>query len=68
MANLWEQIYRYRIEYLKDVKVREGLVEEHRRLLHALCERNADEAVRLARLHIANQELTIARQLEEEKK
>ena len=68
VANLWEQIYRYRIEYLKDVKVREALVEEHRQLLHALCERNAAEAVRLARLHIANQELTIARQLEEEKK
>ena len=68
VANLWEQIYRYRIEYLKDVKVRAGLVEEHRQLLGALCARNAEEAVRLARLHIANQELTIARQLEEEKK
>ncbi len=68
VASLWEQIYRYRIEYLKDVKVRAGLVEEHRQLLQALCARNTDEAVRLARLHIANQELTIARQLEEEKR
>lgn len=68
VANLWEQIYRYRIEYLKDVRCREALVQEHRQLVEALCARNEEEAVRAARLHIANQELGIASQLEGEEK
>lgn len=66
VASLWEQIYRYRIEYLKDIRRGEDLVREHREMVKALCDRDEEAAVRTARLHIANQELTIARQLEEQ--
>lgn len=66
VANLWEQIYRYRIEYLKDVRRGAALVQEHQEMVKALCARNEEAAVKTARLHIANQELTIAKRVEEE--
>lgn len=66
VANLWEQIYRYRIEYLKDVRRGAALVQEHQEMVKALCARNEEAAVETARLHIANQELTIAKRVEEE--
>jgi DNA-binding GntR family transcriptional regulator len=64
VADLWEQIYRYRIEYLKDARHGETLVREHQELVRALRERNEEAAVRTARLHIANQELAIVSRLE----
>lgn len=67
VANLWQQIYRYRIECLKDEKRGESLVQEHQELVKALCARDVEEAIRMARLHISNQETTIAGQLEEQK-
>ena len=67
VANLWEQIYRYRIEYLKDTRRGETLAREHQELVAALCAKEEEAAIRMARLHIANQELAIARKLEGEK-
>lgn len=64
VADLWEQIFRYRIEYLKDARHGETLVREHQELVRALRERNEEAAVRTARLHIANQELAIVSRLE----
>ena len=64
VANLWEQIYRYRIEYLKDTRRGEALAREHQELVTALCARDKKAAMETARLHIANQELAIARRLE----
>ena len=64
VADLWEQIYRYRIEYLKDARHGETLVREHQELVRALRESIVVAAVRTARLHIANQELAIVSRLE----
>ena len=64
VANLWEQIYRYRIEYLKNTKRGETLAREHQELVAALRAREEAKAICTARLHIANQELAIARKLE----
>ncbi len=66
VANLWEQIYRYRVEDLKDKKRGETLAREHQQLVAALCARDEEAAMRTARLHIANQELAIAKRLEGE--
>ncbi len=63
VANLWQQIYRYRIERLKGVN-RESLVQEHHNLVEAICARDEEAAVGMARLHISNQEESITRQLE----
>lgn len=68
VANLWEQIYRYRIEYLKDRKRGEALAREHQELVRALCARDETAAMQTARLHITNQELAIEKRLEGEGK
>ena len=64
VGSLWQQIYRYRIERLKGVN-RESLAQEHQDLVQAICARDEEAAVRMARLHISNQEVTITKQLEE---
>ena len=63
VGSIWQQIYRYRIERLKGAN-REILAQEHQNLVHALIARDEEAAVRMARLHISNQEVTISRQLE----
>ncbi|MDO5100284.1 MAG: GntR family transcriptional regulator [Eubacteriales bacterium] len=56
LSNLREQIYRYRLEYLKVDRAHEVLVEEHRRILEALRERDEEKAAGMIRVHIDNQE------------
>ena len=63
VESIWQQIYRYRIERLKGAN-REILAQEHQSLVHALIARDEEAAVRMARLHISNQEVTISRQLD----
>lgn len=62
--NIKEQMYRYRMEYLKDVKVRETLVKEHRQLLQALEEHCLESAEDSIRAHIQNQQDAIRRELD----
>lgn len=59
LANLREQIYRYRMEYLKDENVRRVLVEEHRQILGAIRERDAEKAKSIIYRHIENQRVGI---------
>jgi DNA-binding GntR family transcriptional regulator len=61
--NLREQIYRYRVEYLKDWKVRSELEEEHRELFHALQEGDVPQAVDCMKRHIQNQQYGIVKTL-----
>ena len=42
LNNLREQMYRYRMEYLKDRKSHSVLVREHEEILNALCAREAE--------------------------
>lgn len=66
ISNLAERIYRYRFEYIKQQS--DGgktLVDEHRAIISYIEERNTDEAIKAIELHIDNQEISIAKQLEE---
>ena len=63
VSNLSEQMYRYRFEYIKDVKQRVGLVEEHRQIYEALCCGDRERAVAVSAVHIDNQEKAIIRQI-----
>ena len=63
VESIWQQIYRYRIERLKGANL-ESIVQEHQELVQALCARDEEAAVRMARLHISNQEVSISKQLE----
>ena len=55
LNNLREQIYRYRIEYLKDEKTRNRLVMEHREMYEAIRDRDIEKAKKIASSHIENQ-------------
>ena len=72
LNNLREQMYRFRVEYLKDTEIREVLVREHDSIVKALENRDEEEAVKVMGLHIDNQFRTINRALDsrnpEEKK
>ncbi len=67
LNNLREQMYRYRLEYIKDENKRKMLVAEHDTLVKAISERNPDKAKNAIKLHINNQEKTIIDNLTTEK-
>ena len=62
LNNLREQMYRYRLEYLKDTQSHDRLVEEHQRIVDAIIDKNKEEAVRLIQEHIYIQELTVIKE------
>ena len=59
LNNLREQMYRYRIEYLKDVKSRRSLVEEHDALYERMKNRDLAGAQKMIREHIERQQESI---------
>lgn len=56
LNNLREQMYRYRVEYLKDKTTHSRLIEEHRQIYHALKEKNEERATHYVAEHLRNQE------------
>ena len=59
LSNLREQMYRYRVEYLKDYNSHGILAEEHDEIVNALCARDKVRACRAVIAHIDNQEASI---------
>ena len=59
LSNLREQIYRYRIEYLKDEDTRQQLVQEHAMMTRAIRERDVEKAQELSFEHLENQRKAI---------
>ncbi len=55
LGNLREQMYRYRVEYLKDEAVYPQLLEEHESLIRAIERRQKDRAAEIICRHIENQ-------------
>ena len=66
LNNLREQMYRYRLEYIKDADKRQILMVEHEHMLKALTLRHIQEAKMAVREHIDNQEITILKNLKEQ--
>lgn len=64
LNNLREQIYRYRVEYLKDEETRNVLVKEHEELYYAIKERNVSRALEISNKHIENQRKAIIQSIE----
>lgn len=56
ISNLREQMYRFRLEYIKDEKSRKLLVEEHRAIADAIIKGDAELAKSILEAHIQNQE------------
>lgn len=63
LNNLREQMYRYRLEYIKDEQKRKALVDEHESLLNAISARDVEAAKEAIKQHINNQEKTIIENL-----
>ena len=66
LNNMREQIYRYRVEYLKEGETRDLLVKEHEELTKAIKERDVERAKQLSFQHIENQRMAILRSIEAE--
>ena len=64
--NLREQMYRYRLEYIKDEDKRQVLLVEHENILRAVKQRKTEEAKEAMREHIDNQEITVSRNIKEQ--
>ncbi len=62
--NLREQIYRFRVEYIRQLDDFSGLAEEHKELVQCLIDRRGDDANNLAALHIQNQEKAVIHQIQ----
>ncbi|MCD2492008.1 GntR family transcriptional regulator [Lacrimispora sp. NSJ-141] len=66
--HLREQMYRYRIEHIKDRSQRKILVQEHQDIMRALSGRDVDLTRRTIRNHINKQEVTVARSIKEQER
>lgn len=66
LNNLREQMYRYRLEYIKDEDKRQVLLVEHDYILAALKSRSIAEAKTAMREHIDNQEITVSYNIKEQ--
>ena len=59
LANLREQMYRFRLEYLKDASIRESLVSEHEEIMRAVAGRDGELAAGLIGKHMDDQQKVI---------
>ncbi|MDO4649425.1 MAG: GntR family transcriptional regulator [Eubacteriales bacterium] len=66
LNNMREQIYRYRVEYLKEEEPRQQLLAEHQRLVEAIRSRNVEEARKISYDHLENQRTAIIRSIRKE--
>ncbi len=61
--NLREQMYRYRLEYIKDEDKRQVLLLEHDHILMAVKMKKVEDAKEAMREHIDNQEITVSKNI-----
>lgn len=59
--NLSEQMYRYRLEYVKDARVHSILINEHEDIIRQLSSKDVDKAQMVMKQHIVSQERGIER-------
>ncbi len=65
LSNLREQMYRYRLEYIKDAGKRQILIVEHEKILRCIRRHSIAEAKAAVREHIDNQEITVSKNIKE---
>lgn len=64
--NLAERVYRYRMEYIKEISDHKILIKEHAQILSCIKKRDAIKAQEAILKHVSNQEKAIIRQLKED--
>ena len=68
VGNLSQQMYRYRLEYIKDVSQHGRLIEEHEEIYRCIRSRDGEAGARAIRMHIYNQEQSILSQIQQKRK
>ena len=63
LNNLREQMYRYRLEYVKDARAHSILISEHNDIIDKLSKKDEENTKIVIRQHITNQEKGIIRLL-----
>lgn len=66
LNNLREQVYRYRVEYIKNPKNYPVLIKEHEEILQGLKDREVDRAVSAMQEHVENQALAVKAVIQEQ--
>ena len=64
LNNIRSQVYRYRLENLKNKTSHPDLIREHTLLIDALARRDEESAVQVIRTHIENQRTSIIQNLQ----
>ncbi len=67
LYNLREQMYRYRVEYLKRTEVHSSLLDEHQVIIATLENRDKEAAKQAIRKHVDNQVEKVANTIREKK-
>ena len=63
-SNLREQVYRYRVQYIKDDKLHPVLEEEHRMIVDYILKKDVQNAVNTMKKHIINQEEGVIKKIQ----
>ncbi|EOT24502.1 hypothetical protein C805_02714 [Eubacterium sp. 14-2] len=66
LNNLREQMYRYRVEYLKNDTVYPRLIEEHEKIYEGLKRKDKETVVEIVSHHVMNQELVVKNIIQEQ--
>lgn len=59
LNNLREQMYRYRVEYLKNESVYPTLIKEHEEIFEGLKRKDKETVIKLMSYHVINQEVVV---------
>ena len=68
LNNLREQMYRYRVEYLKNPQNHEQLLKEHEAIYKGIVEKDKDAVTEMIRKHISNQVAVVKHMIREQEK
>ena len=66
LNNLREQMYRYRVEYLKDESTYPALIAEHQKIYDGLKRKDKDYVVQAMSEHVVNQEIEMKKIIREQ--
>ncbi len=66
LSNLREQMYRYRVEYLKDEKNYPTLVKEHSEIVEGLSAKDKDKVTKAMHKHVENQVTAVKEMIREQ--
>lgn len=68
LSNLREQMYRYRVEYIKDEKNYPVLIKEHSQIVEGLAAKDMEMVTAAMHKHVRNQAMAVKEMIREQEK